>query len=243
MKLKFLCRQCLLENAPEGGGYFTMPYDPNSIVDLTDSYYYEFTCRKGHKNMFFLALPRYAILFDMGISAYLDGYYREAVMDFAASYERFHEYCINLILWNEKSLQTDDLTILWKRMSHQSERQLGAFTALYYKQLGDLPDEFSQKAVEFRNKVTHRGYFPTREEAYSFALNVAEYVKAIIPKLSEHYGFDPRGNYPALRIAHEKGIGVEGHVHMTVITQYSCGNDFDESIEMFKKQFHNNYEK
>lgn len=220
-----------------------MPYDPNSLVELTDSYYYEFTCQKGHKNKFFLALPRYAILFDMGISAYLDGYYREAVMDFAASYERFHEYCIYLILWNEKSLQSDDLAVLWKQMAHQSERQLGAFTALYYKQLGKIPVDYPRKAVEFRNDVTHKGYFPTKEETYQYALNVAEHIKAIIPTLSEHYGFDPRGNYPALRIAQEKGGGVEGHLYPTVITQYSCGNDFDESIERFKKQFHNYYEK
>ena len=243
MKLKFMCRQCLLENAPEGGGYFALPYDPNSIVELTDNYYYEFTCQKGHKNKFFLALPRYAILFDMGISAYLDGYYREAVMDFAASYERFHEYCVYLILWNEKASQTDDLTALWKRMAYQSERQVGAFTALYYKQLGELPVEFPRKAVEFRNNVTHKGCFSTKEETYKYAFYVAEYIKAIISKLSERFGFDPRGNYTAFRIAQKEGAGIEGHLHPTVITQYSCGNDFDESIEMFKKQFHNYYEK
>lgn len=243
MKLKFMCRQCLLDNMPEGGGSFAIPYDPNSSIELTDNYYYEFTCNRGHNNKFFLALPRYAILFDMGVSAYLEGYWREAVLDFAASYERFHEYCIFLMLWSDNELQNENLTTLWKRMAYQSERQLGAFTALFYRHLGMLPVELPQKAVEFRNAVTHKGKFPSKEETYRYALQIAEYIKATITKLSERYGFDLRGNYPALVEARKHGNGIEGHLHMTVITQYCCGNDFDKSIEMLKRQFHNFYEK
>ena len=248
MKLKFLCRQCLIENAPEEGGEFVMPFDANSVIELTNNYCYEFTCRKGHKNKFFLAVPRYAILFDMGISAYLDGYYREAALDFAACYERFHEYCIYLLLWDGNLHQGDDLEKLWKRMAQQSERQVGAFTALYYKHLKELPDPLPQNAVEFRNNVTHKGYFPSKEETYNYAFQVAKYVKAIISRLTDNYGFDQRGNFPALNELRKnklrnQGERIEGHFMMTVITQFSCGNGFDESIELFKKQFHNNYEK
>ena len=133
-------------------------------------------------------------------------------------------------------------------MAQQSERQVGAFTALYYKHLKELPDPLPQNAVEFRNNVTHKGYFPSKEETYNYAFQVAKYVKAIISRLTDNYGFDQRGNFPALNELRKnklrnQGERIEGHFMMTVITQFSCGNGFDESIELFKKQFHNNYEK
>lgn len=225
-----------------------MPFDPNSVLELGDSFLYEYTCANGHANKRYLAVPRYAILFDMGICAYLDGYYREAALDFAATYERFHEYCIYLMLCKKKSITDERVESLWKQMAVQSERQYGAFTVLFFMETDELPYVLPSKAIEFRNAVTHKGKFPSKEETYNYAFQVAEYVKYNINKLTDFYGFDIRGMYPAINEVRKKQRGnsderIEGHVFPTVITQYSCGNSFESTIETFKRQFHNNYVK
>ncbi len=243
MKLKFLCFDCIRDKVPDEKGYVYLPFDANSIIDLTDNYCYDFVCANGHENHFFLAVPKYAILFDMGISAYLDGYYREAVLDFAACYERFHEYCIYMLLWQENSFSDDELSNLWKTISSQSERQLGAFTALFFNKIRKLPVRLTDNTIHFRNDVTHKGKFPTKQETYDFALAVANYVKANINEISTRHGFDIKGVYPAVRESVQKKRKYQAHAFMTVITQYSCGNDFDESIELFKRQFNSHYQK
>ena len=243
MKLKFWCHQCLLEHAPAGGGYVTLPFDVNRAIEIKDEYCYEFTCSQGHKNEVLLSIPRYALLFDMGMSAYLDGYYREATLDFAASIERFHEFCIYLMLWNDNSLQSDELTKLWNQMKKQSERQYGAFVALFYQRTGRLPQVLSNSMISFRNDVTHNGAFPSKEKTFSYAKHVADYIKDNVNSISSSYGFDIQGQYPAIKEANKKGRYYRGHAFPTIITQYSYGNSFEESIHQFQGQYHNNYEK
>lgn len=243
MKIKFWCHQCLREHTPAGGGYVTFPFDITTALDLKDDYCYEFTCSQGHKNKFFLAVPKYALLFDMGMSAYLDGYYREATLDFAACIERFHEFCIYLMLWNDKSLQSDELTQLWNKMKQQSERQYGAFLALYYQRTGRLPQMLSTSMVEFRNNVTHKGAFPSKEQTFDYARKVADYIKDNVNRISSFYGFDIQGQYPAIKEAMKKGPNYISHMFPTIITQYSGGNSFEDSIRLFQGQFKNNYVK
>lgn len=231
------------EHIPSGSGYVTFPFDITTALEMKDDYCYEFTCSQGHNNEFFLAVPKYALLFDMGMSAYLDGYYREATLDFAASIERFHEFCIYLMLWNEKSFHSDDLTRLWNQMKKQSERQYGAFVALYYHRTSRLPQMLSNSLVSFRNDVTHKGAFPSKEKTFWYAQQVADYIKENINSISSFYGFDVQGQYPALKEASERGGNIKSHMFPTIITQYSYGNSFEDAIKLFRAQFNNNYAK
>lgn len=243
MKLKCMCHQCLREHAPANGSYVTLPFDISGVLDLKDDYCYEFTCPQGHNNAFFLAVPKYALLFDMGMSAYLDGYYREASLDFAASIERFHEFCIYSMLWNDKTLKSDDLTQLWNQMKKQSERQYGAFVALFFKCTGSLPQALSTSMITFRNDVTHKGAFPDQEKTDWYAKKVADYIKDNLNMLSQIDAFNIKGQYPALKEARQNGKCVLGHAFPTIISQYVHGNSFEDSIRLFRAQFKNNYVK
>jgi hypothetical protein len=66
-------------------------------------------------------------------------------------------------------------------MSRQSERQLGAFAALYLYITGRSPDFLRPERLQasFRNDVVHRGYMPPWEKATEYA----EMVHALIRKL------------------------------------------------------------
>jgi hypothetical protein len=58
-----------------------------STVEFTDDGLYEATCPKGHKSITILQQRKFEILFDIGIYAINDGYYREAISSFTASLE------------------------------------------------------------------------------------------------------------------------------------------------------------
>ena len=63
----------------------------------------------------------------------------------------------------------------WRLMAVQSERQFGAFCFLYAMVMGrafDLPQPYS----EMRNKVVHKGYIPSRQEALCFAATAVRLV-------------------------------------------------------------------
>jgi hypothetical protein len=55
-------------------------------------------CKQGHITVVTLPIPAFELLFDLGCSALLDGYSREAVTSFAVSLERFEEFTCRLLL-------------------------------------------------------------------------------------------------------------------------------------------------
>ena len=61
------------------------PDEMHYSIEITDKLLYEFYDVNGKLNRFFITNPKYELLFDMGMCAYLKGFYREAVLDFAAS--------------------------------------------------------------------------------------------------------------------------------------------------------------
>ena len=163
----------------------------DSVQDIPDNQIFEFCCPAGHKNKIHLQNPRYELLFDMGLSAYKDGYYREACLDFAACIERFHEYCLYVMLEDKREedkreffQDTSIIENMWKLISAQSERQYGAFVVLYTKMFGQVPVNQTRKYIEFRNDVTHKGKFPDGNETIDYAKYVAKYIEEIYRELS-----------------------------------------------------------
>ena len=53
--------------------------------ELLDGLAFRATCPHGHKTAIVLKAQKFEVLFDMGVSALLDGYCREAVTSFAAA--------------------------------------------------------------------------------------------------------------------------------------------------------------
>src|SRR5690606_36753730 len=129
MRLMMPCMQCVEEvsrsNDPLAGLQLYPQY-----IEINDSGVYTATCRNGHTNSAITQQHKHETLFDLATFAILDGYYREAVMSFAASLERFYEFMIFIGL-HELECEEDVIDSLWRDIAKQSERQLGAFIALY----------------------------------------------------------------------------------------------------------------
>jgi hypothetical protein len=141
------------------------------------------TCAAGHALAWVIFNPRHELLFERGALAMVDGYYREAVANFAAALERFYEFHTRVVVW-KNGIAVSDADAAWKSVAAQSERQLGAFlfTALtYYRSPVDMKGIV--KHVEFRNSVIHKGAFPSYEQSLEFGeavrVFICRYLKAL----------------------------------------------------------------
>lgn len=148
-------------------------------VEFRDDGCYRFECKNGHKTKVILQNQKFEILFNIGAHAILDGYYREAVSSFSSSLERFYEFALRTLL--EKSSGSDKLfQEVWKKLSSQSERQLGAYIVLWASNFNKRPPLLSNSEVSFRNSVIHKGKIPTKEEAINYGDSV---LKVIVPQM------------------------------------------------------------
>src|SRR5215813_1325019 len=81
-------------------------------------------CEQGHMTVVTLPIPAFELLFDLGCSALLDGYPREAVTSFASSFERFEEFTCRFLL-ARRNVSFEGIGDLWKEVATSSERQKG----------------------------------------------------------------------------------------------------------------------
>lgn len=172
--MPFVCAECLNTVFPHN-----VPYP--TYVEYRDDSYYEFTCEQGHKSCFVLQQQKFELLYQIGAYAILDGYYREAVASFTSSLERFYEFFIKVKLL-EEGQSPESVDAIWKTVSSQSERQLGAFIFLYAQSFKSPPPLLHQNNVTFRNSVIHKGKIPTREEALSYGQAVLDVLRPALEK-------------------------------------------------------------
>lgn len=164
MKITLQCPVCksYYENNPEvkrfGIEYDLIYNSDNNITLINDS-------RRGHFCVVYFTNYKFDLLFESGLSAIHDLYFREAVASIASSLERFYEYCIEILTFD---LNNENYLKIWKTVANQSERQMGAFYFLYFNAFNSLPNYLSEKDTAFRNKVVHKGYFPTKDETFEF---------------------------------------------------------------------------
>jgi len=190
MKFRYLCHTCFKKN----------PDLQNKLVDLVafnESGIYHHRCNYGHDNIICVQAFNFEILFESGLCAIYSDFYLESVLSITAAIERFYVFFIRILLKSRK-IKTDEYEKMYNNMSKQSERQLGAFLCLYsffYKECP--PILLSSKSVEFRNKVVHKGFLPTKEEVLKYAENVYDIIKFYNIKLREdfqdeiqEYGFE-----------------------------------------------------
>ena len=158
-------------------------------VELRDDGRYEFTCEQGHTTVTVVQEQKFQVLFDLGAYATLDGYYREAVASFTSSLERFYEFFVKAVLFEDG---LDEVTVAetWKQVSSQSERQLGAFIFLYLKCFAEKPSLLRQNQTTFRNEVIHKGKIPSRDEAVQYGQEVLDTVRPILHRVKAAF---PKG--------------------------------------------------
>lgn len=140
-----------------------------------------------HNYVMFLDNTKFDLLFESGLLAMKDLYFREAVATIAASLERFYEFCLNVLLASDH-LDKDELKNVWSMASRQSERQLGAFIFLYFKEFNSKPLILDSDEVSFRNKVIHKGYFPNKDETRNFVLSATKIMLTTYKQMIEKKG-------------------------------------------------------
>ncbi|PRD12619.1 hypothetical protein [Pantoea coffeiphila] len=153
---------------------------------LNDEGHYFHVCKNGHKSVIISQAMKFEDLFDNGANAIIDGYYREGVISFAASLERFYEYFIKVVM----ASKVDDLKIIessWSYVQSLSERQLGAFIFTYAAFFNSKPEILSRSLFNLRNKVAHNGYIPKRNEAVNYGQRVIDFIVPIILRLNAEY--------------------------------------------------------
>lgn len=127
----------------------------------------EAQCDQGHVVSVQLENYQFELLFELAALALLDGYFREAVSGFAAALERFLEFYLRVVAL-AANVKPNEVATAWKAMSNQSERQLGAFAMAYLLVNRRVAPLLGPKHIELRNKATHKGVLPTRDEAIGY---------------------------------------------------------------------------
>lgn len=152
MKIYKCCEQCLVEMSAELYGDFELQFQCSKCKRLTK---------------YILANAKYELLFDMGIIAYDNGYYREAVGNFAASLERFFEFS-SWVMLDNMGMPKKTYGNIWKEIRNQSERQYGFFVSVYGLKFNKA-FTLNSSMSGFRNRVIHKGEFPSKEETKEYA--------------------------------------------------------------------------
>jgi hypothetical protein len=201
MRIPIHCPECLFKNPAETRPTFLSP---------TDDDRYKITCEAGHTTVTFLQQQRFEVLFQLGATAIVDGYYREAISSFASSLERFYEFAIRSLAI-ETGRTPDALNASWKSISNQSERQLGAFIFSWLLCFGEMPKILTSTETNFRNKVIHQGKLPARDEALAFGETILSLIRPHMYKLIENAknGVDTE----MTRVNLQKALGIPGDLH------------------------------
>jgi regulator of RNase E activity RraB len=170
MRILVHCTICLRELEQKGMIPTDGSFDSSLVTflsDFGDEFVARGTCPRGHKYIGYITKERFDVLYESAVLAFLMGFELEAVLGFAASLERAQEL---FTIASLRSVQLDIEIIekMWKQVSRQSERQLGAFLAQWLITTNQN-FEISQSMIEFRNKVVHRGHIPLREETSTYA--------------------------------------------------------------------------
>ena len=184
MQIHLYCPDCLAEIATLGqkNGFEDLPPIYSDVNELLNDGVYKVNCPKGHKGKVVLNNLNFELLYDLGINAIGDRYYREAVASMTSALERFYEFFIKTS-WRIQGVTYDVIDKNWKEMASQSERQLGAFIVVYTALFGETAPVMENNAKNFRNRVIHKGEIPTREKTMDYAKTVLKLIDGPLGKL------------------------------------------------------------
>lgn len=168
MKIKIVCHFCSTDVSNSGSVKYV-------LIEIDNNGYYKTMCDKRHIINCFISNRKHELLFDFGLLAYNEGNYREAVFNVASALERFYEYNAIILLLNA-NIKYDEIIKTWKKLDNQSERQYGGYILLNLLENGNLPNLPSESNASFRNKVIHKGYFPSKTETEGYINEIGSYL-------------------------------------------------------------------
>jgi len=218
MLVDLICYECLVEQIDKGEQkVFDGTSIPTQFEQINNNGIYEVNCSRGHTSKTIIDNINFEILFEYGLNAIADGYYREAVSSLTAAMERYFEFFIKTVL---KVTKTDFSSIesAWKKVSNQTERQFGGYLFLYYHVFGKEPILLNpNKDIAFRNSVIHKGYIPTEKEAIKYGNSILKLIENSLINLKRkfpletkqtfiQYGYKKAANEMFLKIEKESGV-------------------------------------
>lgn len=139
---------------------------------------YKYVCPRGHESYASHQQDKYEILGDIALDALVDGYDIQAIATFAASLERCYEWFIR-VCFAKTYNNNERFKEIWPTVSAQSERQIGMFIATFSQNFIGAPPLLHRSMVELRNKVIHKGYIPSPDEAKKYAQSVFDIVRGL----------------------------------------------------------------
>lgn len=175
MKVIAPCQKCTI---PPGAGVMMVGELDNDLLAIC-------SCPNGHRYLVHQAHSASEIIYSAGARAFLAGFYSESVVTLTAALERGYELFAKVFLLASGGASAD-IEEVWKELRSSSERQLGAFCLTYFYATGS-PWKTFPKQAEFRNKVAHRGYIATREEAHGYGEYVTASLNAIMSHITTNY--------------------------------------------------------
>lgn len=197
MKIIVPCVECALQS--KGQAMFSRQ------VHVQDDRVYRVTCPAGHSVVGVLEHQDFELLFESGLDAFADGYFRESVSSFAAALERMYEFSTRVIL-SSSGAGGDAVDAMWKLVGGQSERQLGLYIGIKTMKQGSPPAVLDEKQVKFRNKVIHKGYFPSSSEAFEFGKAVYTLITDEVRDLDAQYPEQVEGRKNEVRRSAWSGL-------------------------------------
>jgi hypothetical protein len=136
-------------------------------VSVADDGIYVSKCIKGHLFAFAHQLLKFYLLFEVGAHTIADGYYRDAVVSFCSSLERFYELYFRAICLKhgmplaegqplppvkEQGIPQEEVKKAWGQLALSSERQFGAFVAAYIIENKTAPKPIQTTDLPFKVK-------------------------------------------------------------------------------------------
>lgn len=236
MKVQHNCPYCMQEQFKNSKSNFILTKMETKILD--DSRIHYITCKKNHEYAVVISAAKYELLFDIGLTAFTDGYMREAVSSFSASLERFYEFFINFYLYIIK-FEDQLITQAWKSISNQSERQLGAFNYLYLTCFKEIPPELSSSSRGFRNSVIHKGYIPKPEETIEYGKSIYEQISHVLTQIEIKFGWQSLYDYYSQTLPtaeNAKWTVSQSAKSLSISSRQNntCVKDFNHTLNMFK---------
>lgn len=179
MKVSSLCFKCS-EKSPSS-------IRIEGFQSLKEDNLYHFQCINGHDNLFEIQAFKFEILYESGLCAIKDKYFLESVLSLTAALERFYEFFIRIIMISN-GISSENFEKVFKNISHQSERQYGAFLCIYADHFKKAPQELlKSRSTEFRNKVVHKGYLPNESEVLEYAEDIFYLIRCYYSSLRSKY--------------------------------------------------------
>ena len=140
-----ICMQCLSDAQKQNSWFANHTFVYYRLRNQYEQPLF-FTCDNGHQNCVLIQEHKFESLFEIALEDFIAKRYREAVFNFASSFERFLEFASRLLLW-ESGVCEGEIDAWWKKVKISSERQMGAFSTLFLSRFKTVPPFFAKISV------------------------------------------------------------------------------------------------